>query len=716
MLGVALSFGTSVSLLFEPESALAAEGPVVAVLPAAGNKAEPARPVFVNHQVDLAVTAYHTVEEGDSLWHIAKEHRADVQTIKVANGIAPDEVLRVGQVLRVPSVIESANLTEGQGKVHRLALSNNVRGSVGGDLSVVFGEELPLGDAVEAGQETSVVAKLEVDAEADATDATYELSAAALLDQEDALSEAQPSDEAESVAARSTNLPVSMPLNEVKANPLEELAASTRSHTSVEHSPAAIIPASANSSTSTPGSATEAESAAVTEASEVIAVRPLATNASSEVPAGIEVNAWQDSGVQVDDSTANEVETDKSLAIAALANPSVESEWSGAVSAPVADTQAYHIKAGDTLWNIASRHGLSVDELMRHNRGVQRAENLVVGDSINIPVGRGTPAGEESVPSLARAIQLSSQAERDAIIQDHLARIREAANREVNQEELKARIVAARRSIENVEQSASDGITPMEYHGSTSEPVESSDLAQGALMPQSVGGQAANVNLVARVATVAADDWSVTDAAAAVDATEIAALNRGAESAEDLEAPEEVVADPERLMAAAPMNPDVYRASPQLPIGEVVTPGMPILPDSGEFLPEAPNRFNGYVWPAQGTLTSGYGWRWGRMHRGIDIAGPVGTPILAAAPGVVVRSGWNSGGYGNLVDIRHADGSMTRYAHNSRLLVREGQQVSQGQQIAEMGSTGFSTGPHLHFEVHLPNTGTVNPLAHLPGR
>jgi murein DD-endopeptidase MepM/ murein hydrolase activator NlpD len=93
--------------------------------------------------------------------------------------------------------------------------------------------------------------------------------------------------------------------------------------------------------------------------------------------------------------------------------------------------------------------------------------------------------------------------------------------------------------------------------------------------------------------------------------------------------------------------------------------------------------------------TSGYGWRWGRMHRGIDIAGPVGTPIMAAASGVVVRSGWNSGGYGNLVDIRHADGSMTRYAHNSRLLVREGQQVRQGQQIAEMGSTGFSTGPHV---------------------
>ena len=117
-----------------------------------------------------------------------------------------------------------------------------------------------------------------------------------------------------------------------------------------------------------------------------------------------------------------------------------------------------------------------------------------------------------------------------------------------------------------------------------------------------------------------------------------------------------------------------------------------------------------------GTLTSGYGWRWGRMHRGIDVAGPVGTPIVSAAPGVVERAGWNSGGYGNLVEVRHADGSMTRYAHNSRIIVRAGQQVAQGQHIADMGSTGYSTGPHLHFEVHVPSRGTVNPMAMLPGR
>jgi murein DD-endopeptidase MepM/ murein hydrolase activator NlpD len=82
----------------------------------------------------------------------------------------------------------------------------------------------------------------------------------------------------------------------------------------------------------------------------------------------------------------------------------------------------------------------------------------------------------------------------------------------------------------------------------------------------------------------------------------------------------------------------------------------------------------------------------------------------------VISAGWNSGGYGNLVKIQHSDNSVTYYAHNSRILVRPGQQVKQGQQIAAMGSTGFSTGPHLHFEVHKNGQGASNPIAYLPSR
>lgn len=174
--------------------------------------------------------------------------------------------------------------------------------------------------------------------------------------------------------------------------------------------------------------------------------------------------------------------------------------------------------------------------------------------------------------------------------------------------------------------------------------------------------------------------------------------------------------DSEQLVAVAPLGSERYAPLSQPVTGRVVSPDLPPLPGSENYLPNGSSTFNGYLWPARGVLTSGYGWRWGRMHRGIDIAAPVGTPIYAAAPGVIEFAGWNSGGYGNMVDIRHADGSKTRYAHNSRNLVRVGQTVSQGQQIAEMGSTGYSTGPHVHFEVHLPQGGAVNPIAYLPSR
>jgi murein DD-endopeptidase MepM/ murein hydrolase activator NlpD len=120
-----------------------------------------------------------------------------------------------------------------------------------------------------------------------------------------------------------------------------------------------------------------------------------------------------------------------------------------------------------------------------------------------------------------------------------------------------------------------------------------------------------------------------------------------------------------------------------------------------------------YRWPTAGVLTSRFGRRWGKMHKGIDIAGPVGTPINSAADGTVVFAGWN-GGYGNLVEIKHTDGTTTRYGHNSRIMVSVGQTVAQGQQVSEMGSTGQSTGSHLHFEIR-PNGGdAVNPIAHLP--
>ena len=136
---------------------------------------------------------------------------------------------------------------------------------------------------------------------------------------------------------------------------------------------------------------------------------------------------------------------------------------------------------------------------------------------------------------------------------------------------------------------------------------------------------------------------------------------------------------------------------------------------SAKKMPTVKPRKGILIWPTKGTLTSGFGKRNGRKHEGIDIAAPKGTPIYAAAAGKVVFSGWGPTGYGKMVIIKHRNHLSTVYAHNSKILVKKEKQVKQGQKIALMGSTGRSTGPHLHFEVR-NDTKPKNPIKYLPVR
>ncbi len=156
--------------------------------------------------------------------------------------------------------------------------------------------------------------------------------------------------------------------------------------------------------------------------------------------------------------------------------------------------------------------------------------------------------------------------------------------------------------------------------------------------------------------------------------------------------------------------------------------GLPIIPAAGAIpapgsFPFDPSLVGGSgaadshipsIWPTTGVVSSPYGLRWGGtdFHPGMDIANDMGTPIVATADGVVEYAGWNSGGYGNMVDINHGNGIMTRYGHASQVVVRTGEHVKRGQLIAYMGSTGFSTGPHVHYEVHV-NGNRVNPISYL---
>jgi murein DD-endopeptidase MepM/ murein hydrolase activator NlpD len=118
--------------------------------------------------------------------------------------------------------------------------------------------------------------------------------------------------------------------------------------------------------------------------------------------------------------------------------------------------------------------------------------------------------------------------------------------------------------------------------------------------------------------------------------------------------------------------------------------------------------------PAHGYFSSPFGVRWGKLHKGIDIAAPYGSPIYAASDGVVIFAG-PMGGYGRLVKIQHDHGVVTAYGHMSAFATHVGQRVKAGQVIAYVGSEGHSTGPHLHFEVHVRGI-VINPLPFLHAR
>jgi murein DD-endopeptidase MepM/ murein hydrolase activator NlpD len=133
---------------------------------------------------------------------------------------------------------------------------------------------------------------------------------------------------------------------------------------------------------------------------------------------------------------------------------------------------------------------------------------------------------------------------------------------------------------------------------------------------------------------------------------------------------------------------------------------------SGPASVERPASASGLIWPTSGPVTSGYGMRWGAMHAGLDIAPPFGTPVYAANSGTVIFAG-SQGGYGTLILIDHGGGFVTAYAHLSALAVGSGTVVGRGQLIGNVGSTGDSTGPHLHFETRVGGS-AQNPYNFLP--
>jgi lipoprotein NlpD len=162
----------------------------------------------------------------------------------------------------------------------------------------------------------------------------------------------------------------------------------------------------------------------------------------------------------------------------------------------------------------------------------------------------------------------------------------------------------------------------------------------------------------------------------------------------------------------------IFVLSPQRPTGSAPVPEQTAATAAGGAedpgLPSARVDKAPLKWPlAVPVLTSLYGKRWGREHEGIDLSAPPGTPVLAAADGEVIYAGNQVRGYGNMVVVQHTGDMLTVYAHNSVLLVRTGDRVSLGKPIAKVGSSGHSTGPHLHFEVRRGEN-PQDPLPFLP--
>lgn len=145
---------------------------------------------------------------------------------------------------------------------------------------------------------------------------------------------------------------------------------------------------------------------------------------------------------------------------------------------------------------------------------------------------------------------------------------------------------------------------------------------------------------------------------------------------------------------------------------EVITEAVAKKVERGTLQTPPKKAVGSFIYPVSGRLSSGYGARWGRTHKGIDLACSKGTPIYASDGGTVEFSGWNSGGYGYLVIINHGNGYSTYYGHNSKNVVSAGEKVYQGQLIGYVGSTGDSTGNHVHFEIRSGGS-PKNPLKYL---
>jgi murein DD-endopeptidase MepM/ murein hydrolase activator NlpD len=611
MIGLALSMGAS-SLLIprQSEGAKAAEPTptdtaTISMVPA--TSAAPA-----------AQSVEHVVTKGQTIWKLSQQYQVSVDAIAAANSFKANEVIQVGQVVRVPV----ASQAQTSSKAPQLVASADPN-------------RLPVAaPAVDTKIET---AQTERNASLDRLRQQQEKLRQSLaeLRTKDQVAKADETAEPAMISARPP-------------------AYQTRSNEAPQSS--AVLPADSSSS-STDWLRTNQ---ALTQPATAIA-------SSAQVPA---------------------------------AKPPIRPVQQVASNAGV-EMVSYQVGLGDTVAIIARAHSISPSTLVQANR-ISDPNFIFVGQILRVPAAQAPanapePRARQSAPaSVARlSVVPSTVTAAPTAQQSWGGTVPSASGRDPHVENLLSEIKVMR---ERHRAAAAPVATAVNV------PAPEAVRSSASLPTLSVSTQfnPGGLNPVEAPQSRSARSQSQTAVPIRVPA------------AEGREGRSESVRQPQQV-AAAPAGSESYAPLLQPVTGRTVSPDLPPLQGEENFLPEGAPSFNGYIWPSKGLLTSGYGWRWGRMHAGIDIAADVGTPVVAAADGVIEYSDWNSGGYGNLVEIRHADGSLTRYAHLNRSMVQVGQKVKQGEQVAEMGSTGYSTGPHLHFEVHAASDGgSVDPISYLP--
>ncbi|MBW4490939.1 MAG: peptidoglycan DD-metalloendopeptidase family protein [Trichocoleus desertorum ATA4-8-CV12] len=756
MIGLAISMGASSLLLpRQNDRAVAAEPltaePSVATVPAyevAALSATPEIETAATLPVPESSAIKHSVQAGETLWRIARLYQANATAIATANGIAPGASLQVGQILQIPSVAVSTSY-----QVASAQLEPSSTADPAADLQV---------------DEPSIASIDQAEILKEKQDVALDRLKQKRDELKNSLAELR-SEESLGVIEDSSTAATSPRFETATAEALQDTASAEAEEAEAEAEVALNQPQAPQVAVATPEPQLQGNDPAVKEPTPEAKPAVAATQmAQLPSPVGESKQPVATQGTKALNLEAEPPVILEPQAIQAPSSVTIPEAVTEVEGANTVEQSAYRVSLGDTLDAIARNHGISREEIIRANR-IANPNYIRVDQLLKIPQAQEdvqvaiTPGESNvSVPTLVASVRDvpvptipavggSSPAAKSVVsespkFQGAIAAVPKqpvAAEKSAEMQE-EVKVATAPLSTAPFSDKPSQSGTSFDPDASNSpyinnlkaEIIKLREKYRTTGQSPAPTAQASQANVLKAVPTIGTTSSQKQTASSVVASRQVNAEFSPSRYTESLQAEIRTlqqkrqsgqspapVADtsvkPEatpKLVAAAPLGSDAYDPLVKPLVGQMVSPDLPPLAAADRYLPENAASFKGYIWPAKGVLTSGYGWRWGRMHRGIDIAAPVGTPVVAAAPGVVITAGWNDGGYGNLVEVKHPDGSITLYAHNNRVLVRPGQQVDQGQQIAEMGSTGYSTGPHSHFEIHAAGQGAVNPMTYLASR